>query len=180
VTLRRRQVPAVAVVGYKNTGKTTLVMRLIAAFKQRGLKVGTCKHDRGHGIARNEARGDTWKHRQAGADLTLVSSAQGLAELQVSVAEEPSLQEWLELLSSPLFGLDLILVEGWKRSELPKIVLLGEEPIGEVREVLAYVADRGLRTKERLCLEQAGQEIFERDDVEALVRLIVDCVRLGV
>jgi len=155
-----------SVVGYKNTGKTTLVAKLVAALKAEGYRVGTCKHDGAHDFEIDREQTDTWKHRQAGADVTLIASKTHAA-LQFFYQEEPALDAWLEQLSRPELGLDLIIVEGWKRSDLPKIVMLGHEKIEQLSNVIGYVID----CKGTLIAEGYA-EVYDRDNVEALVDLI--------
>ncbi len=156
---------AVAVVGYKNTGKTTLVSRLVAAFRAEGYKVGTCKHDGGHDLELDTPHTDTWKHRQAGASATLIASRSQAALYMYE--QEPPLADLLHRLSSAVPDLDLVIVEGWKGSDLPKIVMVGEEKIERLANVIGYAAN---------CKESSiavGQEqVYDRGDIDALVRLI--------
>lgn len=168
------RVPAVAVVGYKNTGKTTLVARLVAAFQQEGCRVGTCKHDGGHDFEYDRPGTDSQQHREAGAAVTLLAS-RTKAVLGMFYGEqgqpEPELETWLDLLSAPEHGLDLILVEGWKRSALPKIVLLGPEKIERITNVLAYAAD----CKGSLIADD-GRQVYDREDIDSFVQLIKEQV----
>lgn len=162
---------AVAVVGYKNTGKTTLVTRLVAAFKAEGLRVGTLKHEGGgHDIAGDTPHTDTWQHRQAGADVTLLASPTQ-AVLRQHYETEPPLEQFLQQLNGVEPALDLILVEGWKHSDLPKIVLVCNEKIERLANVLAYAGN---------CKESSIavglEQVYDREDIEALVRLIKDRV----
>jgi molybdopterin-guanine dinucleotide biosynthesis protein MobB len=158
--------PAVAVVGYKNSGKTTLVARLTARLKELGYAVGTCKHDGAHDLRLDAEGTDSARHRAAGAEITLVAGREQ-AFWQRSYAEEPPLEHWLEQLSDPALGLDLILVEGWKHSTLPKIVLTGSENLEHLSNVLAYAVDSS-RTK----IAEGGTGVYDREDIEGLIHLI--------
>jgi molybdopterin-guanine dinucleotide biosynthesis protein B len=164
----RKRVPAVAVVGYKNTGKTTLVTRLVAAFQKEGYRVGTCKHDGGHDFEIDRPDTDTWKHREAGAAVTLIAS-RSKAALQISYDEqsEPGVEEWLERLSDPQLGLDLVIVEGWKRSDLPKIVMVGSENLERLSNVIAYAAD--CKTSS---IADLGRQVYDKGDIDSFVQLI--------
>lgn len=155
-----------AVVGTKNTGKTTLVSRLVAAFKKTGLRVATCKHDGGHEFEIDVPNTDTWKHRQAGADITLIASRSHMA-LQLFYEEEPPLDVWLEQLKRLPHPPDLVLVEGWKRSSVPKIVMLGTEKIEQLSNVVAYV-----RVEEPVSIADRSFGVYDREDIEGLVQLI--------
>lgn len=162
-------VKAVAVVGYKNTGKTTLIAKLVRAFKEEGFRVGTCKHDGGHELTLDVAGTDTWQHAQAGADVTLIAS-RAQAAMQVFYEQEPPLEKWLLQMSDPVLGLDLVLVEGWKESKLPKIVLLGDEideKIENLANVLAYAGDLN-----RHAIADNGYQVYDRNEINALVSLI--------
>jgi molybdopterin-guanine dinucleotide biosynthesis protein MobB len=155
-----------SVVGYKNTGKTTLVSRLVTALKAEGYRVGTLKHDGGHDFEIDREGTDTWKHRQAGADVTLIAS-KSHAALQLFYEEEPALEQWLDQLSHPQFGLDILVVEGWKRSTLPKIVMIGHEKIEQLSNVIGYVSDYKASS-----IADEYPEVYDREDVEKIVELI--------
>jgi len=106
----------VQVVGYKNTGKTTLVCSLIERFKADGHTVATIKHDV-HDFRMDHPGTDTWKQQQAGADMTAISSPYRAAWLS---AAPLSLDELIVRMA----GADIILVEGFKEASYPKLVLL--------------------------------------------------------
>lgn len=102
---------AIAVVGTKKTGKTTLVTALIMALSQYG-RVGTIKNMAGHPID----RGDTRRHFESGAEVVI-----GLGEGQLKLKRGGSLESALAELQEE--GMDFAIVEGFKHSFLPKIVL---------------------------------------------------------
>ncbi|MFD0588637.1 molybdopterin-guanine dinucleotide biosynthesis protein B [Paenibacillus sp. GCM10027627] len=107
------------IVGYKNTGKTTLVCRLTEFYKEKGYRVGTIKHD-GHEFHMDQPGTDTWRHQAAGADITAISSSSHTAILKKG-------GDTLDDLVSAMEGaVDLILVEGFKNAPYPKIILLRE------------------------------------------------------
>jgi molybdopterin-guanine dinucleotide biosynthesis protein B len=109
------------VVGYKNSGKTTLVEKLIKEAVHQGYRVGTVKHH-GHGgyPDLSERWNDSNRHRQAGASVSAVEG-NGLLQLQV-LQDEWSLQQILHIYS--LFPIDVVFVEGFKKEKYPKIVML--------------------------------------------------------
>lgn len=162
----RAWLPAVGIVGYKNSGKTTLVTRLISRLKELGYRVGTCKHDGAHELRIDEQGTDSAKHRAAGADVTLVASRTQALWQQV-YEEEPALSQWLTQLSDPALALDLILVEGWKGSTLPKIVLAPFPNLDNLSNVLAYAVD-----SRRVPIAEAGTGVYDREDIEGLIALI--------
>ncbi|UCF95758.1 MAG: molybdopterin-guanine dinucleotide biosynthesis protein B, partial [Desulfobacterales bacterium] len=73
LTRRKAVPPIVSTVGYSGSGKTTLLEKLIAELKQRGFRVGTIKHDV-HGFEMDRPGKDSWRHKQAGASVTVISS----------------------------------------------------------------------------------------------------------
>ena len=105
------------VVGWKNSGKTTLVERLVAEITSRGLTVSTIKHAH-HAFDVDTPGKDSYRHRAAGASEVLVSSGARwalMAELRGD--DEPPLADLIAKLSP----VDLVLIEGYKRDRHPKI-----------------------------------------------------------
>jgi len=114
-------VSVLCVVGYKDVGKTTVMEGLIKAFTERGLRVGTVKHHGGGGSFEPPLV-DTARHRRAGAACSLVSSRHGWS---LVVEEEWPLERLLELVGA--LGVDLVLVEGYKRAPYPKVEVVGPD-----------------------------------------------------
>jgi molybdopterin synthase catalytic subunit len=104
----------ISVVGYKKTGKTSLVERLVKTLKEHGT-VGTVKHLHDHSLHTSET--DTWKHARAGADVVIGVTPYEL----VKFSNENSLTRSLDELADA--GMEFAVVEGWKDSALPKIAL---------------------------------------------------------
>ncbi len=104
----------ISVVGYKKTGKTALVERLVKALKERG-SVGTVKHLHDHSL--HTPNTDTWKHARAGADVVIGVTPYEL----VKFSHENNLTRALSELADE--GMDFAVVEGWKESTFPKIAL---------------------------------------------------------
>lgn len=117
----RRPSPAVLFVGRQNSGKTTLLEKVISCLTQRGLKIATLKHH-GHPNFEIDIPGkDSWRHRQAGALSTFVLSA-GRMALTRDLEEEMSCFDALQLMT----GYDLVLVEGFRGVGLPALELFRE------------------------------------------------------
>ena len=132
--------PIVSVVGHSGSGKTTFLEKLIPEIKKRGLKVGTIKHDV-HGFDMDKPGKDSWRHKQAGASTTIISSPHQIGMvMDVDYDHKPA-----ELL--PLFkGMDIVLAEGYKRGKTPKIEIFrpetSKEPLCKNDEhVLALISD---------------------------------------
>ncbi len=113
-----RPSPAVLFVGRQNSGKTTLLEKVIACLTERGLDVATLKHH-GHPDFEIDIPGkDSWRHRQAGAQSTCVLSSSRMA-LTRNLSSEMSCFDALELMPD----YDLVLVEGFRGVGLPAIEL---------------------------------------------------------
>ena len=117
----RNDPPVVCIVGFSGSGKTTVTVGLIEVLKQRGFCVGTIKHDI-HGFEMDRPGKDSWRHKQAGASTTIISSP-----FQVGLVMDADHDHHpLELL--PLLRkMDIVLVEGFKRADLPKIEVFRAE-----------------------------------------------------
>src|SRR5659263_228719 len=107
---------AIAIVGNSGAGKTTLLERLIPALKRKGLRVGVVKHD-AHRFDIDHPGKDSHRLTSAGADTMMITSAEKLAMVKRHAASPP-IEELLECYFSDM---DLVLVEGFRGSSLPKI-----------------------------------------------------------
>ena len=104
--------------GYSGSGKTTLVEKLIPALKLRGLRVSVVKHAH-HKFDIDHPGKDTFRHREAGAFEVVVASQNRLALMREF--EQPSELTVHQLIAELYEGVDWVLVEGFKHSDLLKI-----------------------------------------------------------
>lgn len=154
----------IGIVGWKNNGKTTLVVRLVDHLVRRGLAVSTVKHAH-HAVDVDQPGKDSWRHREAGATEVVLATARRWAlihELREEV--EPSLDDILAKMAE----VDLVIVEGFKRFAQPKIevhrrergtpLLARDDPT-----IVAVASDEPL----------AGLSVpvLDLDDIEAIARL---------
>ncbi|MGP8336661.1 MAG: molybdopterin synthase [Methanosarcinaceae archaeon] len=123
----------ISVVGHKNSGKTTLVSRLITALSSQG-SVGTVKHMSTQRF--NPKDTDTGKHFDAGVDVVVGVTGKEL----VTISRNPSLDKALDTLADS--GMDYAIVEGYKESNLPKIVLGDVNIVGGVSNVVATLPEK--------------------------------------
>jgi len=137
--------PVLAFIGRPNCGKTTLIEKLIPSLAAKGLRVGTIKHH--HGDIQMDTPGkDTWRHKQAGAQVVVLSSPTGIGLIQDTIEDTP-----VEILVSRYFqDVDLVMAEGYKWSTLPKIEVfrsaLYDESMRDPGETLvAMVSDIQVR-----------------------------------
>ncbi len=155
-------IPIVSVVGYADSGKTTLLVKLIREFKRRGYKVATIKHH--HRDFEIDIPGkDTWRHAEAGAD-TVVLASPG----KVAVVERTSHELTLDEIAARITGVDLIITEGFKQENKPKIEVfrsgVHRKLITLPENLLAVASD----------LDFAGIPTFGLDDASGLVDFLVE------
>ncbi len=130
----------ISVVGTSGSGKTTFLEKLIPEFIRRGLKVGTVKHHP-HNIELDRKGKDSWRHKQAGAVISILSSPSHIGMVK-DVDHDHHPEELAPLLS----GVDIILTEGYKNSVTPKLEVfrpeIGSRPIIlDDKNLLALISD---------------------------------------
>lgn len=158
------------VVGYKNSGKTTLVERLVEALTEAGCRVGTVKRD-AHEFEVDHAGTDSWRHRRAGAAMTAITSA---ARTAVMEERHTPLSELLQRMAQ----MDVVLVEGFKHEPYPKIVIArraeDEELVRQLDHVAAVVTWMPDRERE---YGGGGVPYFSITDTGALIEWLLARVR---
>ena len=155
--------PILCFVGRSNSGKTTLIERLIPELVQAGYRVATIKHA-GHGFDLDAEGKDSWRHKRAGASTVMVLSKGSLA-LFSDVSDEIKIEELRDRFVEN--SIDLVLAEGWKSDGYPKIVVVRDE-FGEVA-----VAQDGLLAVVSNKPTDLPVPCLDRDDIPALAELIV-------
>jgi molybdopterin-guanine dinucleotide biosynthesis adapter protein len=127
------------ITGWKNAGKTTLAERLVAEFVRRGWRVATVKHAH-HAADIDKPGTDSYRHRAAGAaEVALVTGARyAIVHEMGHEQEEATLGEVLARLAPA----DLVLVEGFKRDDHPKIEVRGasSEPMAAQEHNIVVIA----------------------------------------
>jgi molybdopterin-guanine dinucleotide biosynthesis adapter protein len=105
------------IAGYSGSGKTTLIERLLPLLNAAGLRVSVIKQSH-HDVEVDVIGKDSWRHRQAGAHETLLASPRRWMLVgELRGAAEPALEQHLARMSP----CDLVLVEGYKHADLPKL-----------------------------------------------------------
>jgi molybdopterin-guanine dinucleotide biosynthesis protein B len=116
--------------GYSGSGKTTLIEGLIPALKARGLRVSVVKHAH-HAFDIDHPGKDTFRHREAGAFEVVVASSKRLALIREF--EQPAQLSVHHLLAEVYDGVDWVLVEGFKSSNLLKVEVWRGQSDAQVR-----------------------------------------------
>jgi molybdopterin-guanine dinucleotide biosynthesis protein B len=159
----------VGVVGWKNSGKTTLTARLVTELTGRGFRVSTIKHAHVRFDVDHPGR-DSYRHREAGAVEVAISSPRRWAVMHELVDEpEPSLEEMVARMSP----CDVIVVEGYKRDAHPKVEVRRHgarqrDPLTALDPHIFAVASD---TPE---LEEDSLPVFALDAVPALTDFIIE------
>lgn len=155
-------IPIVSIVGRSGSGKTTLLEKLIRELKQRGYRVAVVKHHYHAGFQFDVPGKDSWRFAQAGADHVVIAAPDKVAHVR-HFEREPTLEEVVV----DVRDVDLIVTEGYKRADAPKIEVSRSERSSELLcspdELTAIVSDQAF---------DLNAPQFGLEDVVELVDLI--------
>lgn len=156
-------VPILCFVGRSNSGKTTLIERIIPELVRAGYRIATVKHA-GHGFDLDTEGKDSWRHKRAGASSVIVMSKGSLA-MFADVSDQMKVEEVRDRFLDSSY--DLIIAEGWKHEGYPKIVVvrdhIGELPVSG-DGLLAVVSNHAL---------EMDLPVLDPDDIPAVAALIM-------
>jgi molybdopterin-guanine dinucleotide biosynthesis protein B len=156
-------VPIISIVGKSDSGKTTLIEKLVPELTRKGYRVATVKHDI-HGFEVDREGKDSWRHKQAGAHTVIISSPQKIALIR-DVEKDSTLDEirrrWIQ-------DVDLLLSEGYKKDVQPKIEVFRKEKHKKLLctkkdNLVAIVSDRKFNV---------GVPCFHLEDIKGLSNFI--------
>ena len=164
-------IPIVSIVGESGSGKTTLIEKLIAELSCRGYRVATIKHNR-HGFEIDHEGKDSWRHKRAGAVLTVIASPGRIALVEDIDGD----YRLAEIRDRYIRDADVILAEGYKQNPHPKIEVLRtdlERPrlCGPDDNLIALTGDK------RVADTQVPW--FDWNDAKAICDLIVARLHAG-
>lgn len=130
----------ISFVGKSNVGKTTLIEKIIPILNSHGIRVGTIKHSF-HGFDFDREGKDSWRHRRAGAEMTVISSPGVVAMVKTVRGDTP-----VEGLLSFFAGYDLVITDGFKTGRFPKIEVFrpshfAQTALGADDPPIAYATD---------------------------------------
>ena len=153
------------VVGWKNSGKTGLMERLVADFSARGLRIATIKHAH-HDFDIDQPGTDSARHRAAGAVQVLLASSRRWALMsELGDAPEPPLGTLIERLDP----CDLVLIEGYKREQHAKI----EAHRAATGQPLIAPGDASVRAVASDTALTLDRPVFDLDDTAAIADFIL-------
>lgn len=158
-------IPIVSVVGKSDAGKTTLIEKIIPELTKRGYRVATVKHDV-HGFEIDREGKDSWRHKKAGAHMTIISSPRKVAVIE-DVEKDHDLSE---IRDRYVRDVDIILTEGYKGNPHPKIEISRAELKRDLLctkedNLIAIAGDRPL---------DIGVPFLDINDAAGIVDLIVE------
>ena len=153
----------VSIIGNSESGKTTLIEKLIQELKSRKHQVATVKHAP-EGSTLDEPEKDTSRHLQAGSEAAIILSKDKLVLLK-PVAPDITLSEMTRILGEDC---DIVLAEGFKQGEAPKIEVHRKDAgplLKDIKRLVAIATDEPLETKTRQ---------FSLEDITALADFLED------
>ena len=145
-----------------NVGKTFLLEGLIKELKFRGYSIATIKHDV-HGFDIDKKGKDTYKHREAGSETVIISSKNRFAMIK-ELEEETELNDIIKMVKDK----DIILIEGYKKSDLRKIEVyregVSEEILTPKEKLIAIASNEHIK--------YSDVPIVKKDDYKVLADLV--------
>lgn len=155
----------ISIIGNSGSGKTTLIEKLIKDLKKRGHRIGTIKHA-SHGFDIDKKGKDSRRHKEAGADTVIVASPRRIAMVKDDYRES------LDHLEKYFDDVDIILTEGYKKENRPKIEVFRaanrKEPLcRDNNHVIAFVTDMDMDMD-----MDSDIPVFGLEDIEKLADLI--------
>lgn len=161
----------IVICGVKNSGKTTLITKLIPKFTSLGYKVATIKHD-GHDFDADVEGTDSYKHKQAGAYGTAVFSKNKF--MVVKEQKETDESELIKLFPEA----DIIFLEGFKNSVYPKVEIVRKgnscESVCNKDNLIAIASDIENNEK-NLDLEN---KIIDLNNIDKIVEKIIQYIEV--
>ena len=156
----------IAISGVKNSGKTSMIEKLIPKLINKGIKVATIKHD-GHDFECDIDGTDTFRHKKAGAYGTAIFSKNKF----MIIKEQKNTTE--DELISYFQDCDLILLEGFKYSNYPKIEIIrrgnSEKSVCKKETLLAIATDNDI--------DYGDIDVININDIDSIVNLIISVVK---
>jgi molybdopterin-guanine dinucleotide biosynthesis protein B len=156
-------IPIISIVGKSDSGKTTLIEKLLPELTRRGYRIATVKHDV-HGFEVDREGKDSWRHKQAGAHSVVLASPEKVALIR-DVERDWTLEEIRDKLVQDV---DLVLSEGYKKDVHPKIEIFRKE---KHKELLCTKKDKLIAIVSNKTFD-IGVPCFDLDDMKGLADFI--------
>ena len=154
----------IGIIGWKNSGKTYYVQEIIKKLREKGYSVASIKHAH-HEFDVDQPKTDSFLHRQAGSQQVIISSSKRWVKItELENSSEKNLTELLQQLSTT----DIVIVEGFKNDNHPKIEIIKEKSknylFNQISNVVALISDIEVDTNIRK---------FRKNEIELIVKFIL-------
>lgn len=154
----------ISIVGKSSSGKTTLLEKVVRELAGRGFRIGTVKHDT-HGFEIDHPGKDSYRHFHAGSRMTMILGPDRLA-LVKRFDKPPALDDALRVFFKDKYHkLDLIITEGFKRGDKPKIEIVRSEAL-RVRSAPNEASGRKAQSTEPICRPKGDRLVALVSDIK--------------
>ena len=164
--MAKKGIPYLAFVGRSNTGKTTVIERLIPILVEKGIRVAVIKHHP-HDFDIDIPGKDTYRYKKAGATMSVLASPRKIAVVK-DTEDELTLKE---IISRYVSDVDFLIIEGFKKENVPKIEVFQRKEGADLpvrwgdKNLIALVTDESVET---------SLPVFLRNDIQGIARFIID------
>ena len=156
-------IKVIGVVGWKDVGKTFFATEIIKLLVSKKFKVGSIKHAH-HDFDIDQDGTDSFKHRNAGSNQVIISSSKRWAKI---IENNNKKEKNLDQLIKEFQDIDIVIVEGFKKENHPKIEIIAKNSQiinSELKNVIAFVSDE---------MFDSNIPVFKKNDIESLVEFII-------
>mgnify|MGYP006171792321 CR=1 len=156
-------IKVIGVVGWKDVGKTFFATEIIKLLVSKKFKVGSIKHAH-HDFDIDQDGTDSFKHRNAGSNQVIISSSKRWAKI---IENNNKKEKNLDQLIKEFQEIDIVIVEGFKKENHPKIEIIAKNSQiinSELKNVIAFVSDE---------MFDSNIPVFKKNDIESLVEFII-------
>ncbi len=156
-------IKVIGVIGWKDVGKTYFATKIIQSLVSKGFKVGSIKHAH-HAFDIDHPGTDSFKHRNAGSSQVIISSSKRWAKIIENQNKE---EKKLEELIKEFQDIDIVIVEGFKKENHPKIEIIDKNSKiinKEIQNVIAIISNE---------IIDSNIPVFKKNDIESLVTFII-------
>ena len=155
----------IGIIGWKNSGKTYYVQEIIKKLRKKGYSVASIKHAH-HEFDVDQPKTDSFLHRKAGSQQVIISSSKRWVKItELENSAEKNLTELLQQLSTT----DIVIVEGFKNDNHPKIEIIKEKSknylFNQISNVVALISDIEVDSNIRK---------FKKNEIELIVNFILN------
>ena len=155
----------IGIIGWKNSGKTYYAQEIIKKLRKKGYSVASIKHAH-HDFDIDKPQTDSFLHRKAGSQQVIISSSKRWVKItELENSSEKNLTELLQQLSTT----DIVIVEGFKNDNHPKIEIIKEKSknylFNQISNVVALISDIEVNSNIRK---------FKKNEIDLIVNFIIN------